>query len=152
MQVAEGLQRELVATQQYLREKHQPAEEQRKTEVMKVNEVPSSDEEREPLPGVRTLGRGKRAEESLEVEPESSKQLVLFQASEKGELEAGAAEEYISLQNKLPQPAMVEQIHQTCLAKIPDTLPPGPMSTASASMAYLATPMAAKPSMPPVPP
>ena len=129
MQVAERLQQELVATQQYLRDKHQPAEEQR-GRVLKVIKVPSSDEKWEQL---RTWCQGRKAEESFE--PESSKQLVPFQPSEKGEREAGEAEEYIALQDKPAHPPTVKQIHQTCLAKIRDTLPPGPMSTASGSPA-----------------
>jgi hypothetical protein len=97
----------------------------------------------------------KGAKKAPESKPDADKQVVPFQPpEEKSEPETGRAEDYIA---QMDQPAQeqqptVEQIHKECLAKYPDTLPPGPMSMASGSLAYLATPAASKPPRPPLPP
>jgi hypothetical protein len=77
--VAEGLQQELEATQQYLKEKHKPPEgpskneEQRGTGLMNVIEVHSSDEEEDEPTCIRKLGWRRETDEAVEDEPESSK-------------------------------------------------------------------------------
>jgi hypothetical protein len=158
MQVQGGLEREFKAIRQYLEEKHRPAMEASRKEDEKVEEkkdifiVHCSDSEGEWPEGVQTLGVAQRA---LGDQPESSKQVVPFQPlEEKGEPATGKAEDYIALQDQPAQEKQptVEQIHQTCLAKYPDTLPPGPMSMASGSPAFWAVPTASNPPGPPSPP
>jgi hypothetical protein len=153
MQVQEGLERELKAIQQYLKEKHRPAvEKNQKVEGKKeVIEVHSSDSEGKRPEGVQRLGFSMEKRNA----PDSDKQVVPFQPQEENsEPDTGRAEDYIALlhQPVQEQQSMVEQIHKNCLAKYPDTLPPGPMSMASGSPAYLATPTASKPPRPPSPP
>jgi hypothetical protein len=96
MQVAEGLQQELEATEQFLEEKHKPAEEQKGTRPTKVIEVHSSDKEEVQPTCMRRLGQGKEADEASEDEPESSKQLVPFQPLGKDGPKVGGQEEYIA--------------------------------------------------------
>jgi hypothetical protein len=105
--------------------------------------------------GVRRLGLSKGTKKAPDSKPDADKQVVPFQPPEKkDESETGRAEDYIALRDQLAQEQQptVEQIHKDCLAKDPDTLPPGPMSMASGSPAYLATPTASKPPRPPSPP
>jgi hypothetical protein len=113
--------------------------------------VHCSDLEGEWPEGVQTLGVAKRA---LADQPESSKQVVPFRPLEEGEPATRKMEDYIPLPDQPAQEkqSTVEQIHQTCLAKYPDTLPPGPMSMASGSLAFWAVPTASKPPGPPSPP
>jgi hypothetical protein len=158
MQVQEGLEREFKAIRQYLEEKHRPAMEASRKEDQKVEGkkdvivVHHSDSEGEWPEWVQTLGVAKKAPAD---QPESSKQVVPFQPlEEKGEPVTGKAEDYIALPDQPAQEKQptVEQIHQTCLAKYPDTLPPGPVSMASGSPAFRAVPRASKPPGPPSPP
>jgi hypothetical protein len=117
--------------------------------------VHSSDSEGQWPDGVQTLGLSRETKEVLENQPDPTKQVVPFQSSkEKSEPETRRAEDYIALPDQPAQEQWptVEQIHQTCLAKYPDTLPPGPVSMASESPAYLAIPTASKPPRPPSPP
>jgi hypothetical protein len=161
MQVQEGLEREFKAIQQYLKEKHRPAVEEGRKEDEKVEgkkeviEVHSSDLEGERPAGVWRLGLSRGTKKAPESKPEAGRQLVPFQPPEKkSKPETGRAEDYIALQHPPAQEQQptVEQIHKNCQAKYPDTLPPGPMSMASGSPAYLATPTASKPPRPPSPP
>jgi hypothetical protein len=162
MQVQEGLEGELKTIRLYLKEKHWPAVEENQKEDQKaeekgkeVIEVPSSNSEGEQPAGVRRLGLSKAAKKAPESKPDADKHVVPFQPpEEKSEPETGRAEDYIALPDQLAQEQQptVEQIHKECLAKYPDTLPPGPMSMASGSLAYLATPAASKPPRPPLPP
>jgi hypothetical protein len=158
MQVQEGLETEFKAIWQYLEEKHRPKREASRKEDEKVEGkkdvivVHCSDSEGEWPAGVQILGLAKRAPAD---QPESSQQVVSFQPSEENrESATGKAEDYIPL---LDQPAQekqttVEQIHQTCLAKYPDTLPPSPMTMVTGSPAFRAVPTASKPPVPPSPP
>jgi hypothetical protein len=158
MQVQEGLEGEMKAIGHYLQEKQWPAVEEDRKEEKKgkeVIEVSSSNSEGELPAGVRRLGRSKGAKKAPNSKQDADKQVVPFQPPEKkSEPEAGRAVDYIALQDqpdKEQQPT-VEQIHKESLAKYPDALPPGPMSMASGSPAYLATPTASKPPRPPLPP
>jgi DNA repair exonuclease SbcCD nuclease subunit len=158
MQVQEGLEREFKAIRQYLEEKHRPKREASQKEDEKVEGkkdvivVHCSESEGEWPAGVQILGMAKRA---LADQPESSQHVVPFQPlEEKHKLATGKAEDYIPLPDQLAQEKqpMVEQIHQTCLTKYPDTLPPGPMTMVTGSPAFWAVPTASKPPVPPSPP
>jgi hypothetical protein len=143
----------LKATRDYLQVKHQPAIEQDREKEKKGEEVikvASSDSEEAIPAGIwkKNLDRLSGATKASESGPDADKQVVLFQTlAKKDEPEAGRSEEYIFLQDKpaSEQLPTVAQIHKESLAKYPGTLPPGPMSMASGSPAFLATPMASKP-------
>jgi hypothetical protein len=150
----------LKATREYLQVKHQLAVEhdwEKEKKGKEVINVASSDSEGGILAEVhkRKLDRLSGTVKASEGGPDADKQLVPFRTPEKkGELGGGRTEEYISLQDERAkdQSPTVTQIHEESLAKYPGNLSPGPMSMASGSPAFLATPRVSKPaSQPPLP-
>jgi hypothetical protein len=86
--VGEGLQRKVVATREYLKEKYQPAvipKEQPADGGKVMVTLEDSDEERVPGAFVRTLGLGRQTEKIPEDQPDSLKQLVAFKPLEEKE-------------------------------------------------------------------
>jgi hypothetical protein len=148
--VEEALQRKVVATQEYLKEKYQPAAilKEKPADKCKIMvDLDESDEERVPGDFVRILGLGRQTEKILEDQPDAFKQLVAYKPlDKKEEPEAKEMPDYIALQaGTVPKPPpTVEEIHQDSLAKYPEPLPPGPISTASGSTAFMAKPVSSQ--------
>jgi hypothetical protein len=103
--------------------------------------------------GVQLLGVGTRTPTN---EPESLNQLVPYQQAEEQEKpEPEMTVESVALpasEGIGVKPPTVEEIHEDALARYPDPLPPGPISTASGTPAFVATPVAIQRPRSPLPP
>ena len=161
--VQEGLEAQLKAVLEYLREKPRTAgrsgrKEKKKVEDKEIVVVDSSNSEQEArdgiLPeGVQLLGVGTRTPAD---QPEPSNQVVPYQQAEDQEKpEPEMTAESLALpapEGTGVQPPTVEEIHKDALARYLEPLPPGPISTASGTPAFLAKPVGIKPPRSPSPP
>jgi hypothetical protein len=161
--VQEGLEAQMKAVLQYLHEKHRRAgkssrKEKKEVDGEEIVVIDGSDSEEGALDGtlpegVQLLGVGTRTPTD---EPESSNQLVPYkQAEEREKPELEMTVESVTLpasEGTGVEPPTVEEIHEDALARYSEPLPPGPISTASGTPAFLAKPVAIQPPWSPSPP